>query len=324
MSRPPQYAPARPLFVRAARIVLPFAMSLAFFAYLFDRVDAGAVLAALSWRIALPFAGALAVFCAFTLAIEAQCLHRVLRAGGAHLDRVTAARIKAACYLLAILNYVFGAAGLTILLRRRAGLSLPEAASRVFLVSLFDLGAVLSIAVLSAAFIQVEALGVRMGLVAGLFLLILSGFLFLRIPTPIGFLERIRKLEVFVAPRTAPYPLLSELALLRFLFVASYVALAAVLFACFEIPVDPISLGLKVAILLVVSALPIAAAGLGTGQLVFVELFRGTAPEADLLAASLLFSIGLILARGLLGALFSLEFTREALEVQIHHEETAA
>lgn len=300
---------------RVFRYVLPFAMSVAFFAYLFSQIDAAAVLGALTLDIILPFAFALVIFNLVTLAIEAQCLHRVVQSAGSILDRMTAARIKAACYLLAILNYVFGAAGLTILLRRRAGLSIADAGSRVFLVSLFDVGAVLAIAALSAAFVQVDTLGVRMGLVVGLFFLILSGFGFLRIPTPIAFLERIRLLEIFVGPRTAPFSLLLELAALRFLFVGCYVLLAFALFAAFGIDVDPVSLGLKVSIMLVVSALPIAAGGLGTGQLVFVELFRGIAPEAELLAASLLFSIGLILSRGALGALFSLEFTKEAFQV---------
>lgn len=65
--------------------------------------------------------------------------------------------------------------------------------------------------------------------------------------------------------------------------------------------------------MLVVSALPIAAGGLGTGQIVFVELFSGLAPDAQLLAASIVFSIGMILARALIGFFFAPEFTREAL-----------
>jgi hypothetical protein len=66
--------------------------------------------------------------------------------------------------------------------------------------------------------------------------------------------------------------------------------------------------------MLVVSALPIAAGGLGTGQLVFVELFRGFASAAELLAASLFSSFGLIATRALLGLSFAFEFTREALD----------
>ena len=87
----------------------------------------------------------------------------------------------------------------------------------------------------------------------------------------------------------------------------------AALFWAFGIEVGLVRLAFNVAIVLAVSALPIAAGGLGTGQLVFVEVFKGAAPDAELLAASLVFSFGMIASRGLLGWAFALEFTREAL-----------
>lgn len=306
--------PRRSPAARILRILVPFVISVALLTYLFSRIDVAAVADAITLQIALRWLFPLILFNAFTLAIESQSLHRVVAAAGAHLGRWTAARIKAACYLLSILNFLAGAAGLSILLRRRAGLSLADAAGQVFLVSLCDVGAVLVLAALAAGFLQSDALGIRVGLIGFMIAVIVLGFLFLRIPTPLGLLESIRRLEVFRAPRTARISLLAELGALRLAFVLSYVALAAALFQAFEIEVSPIRLGLNVAIMLVVSALPIAAGGLGTGQLVFVELFRGLAPEAELLAASLLFSLGLISSRALLGLSFSLEFTREALD----------
>jgi len=65
--------------------------------------------------------------------------------------------------------------------------------------------------------------------------------------------------------------------------------------------------------MLVVSALPIAAGGLGTGQIVFVELFSGAASEPRLLAMSVVFSMAMIVSRALIGLLFASEFAREAL-----------
>jgi uncharacterized membrane protein YbhN (UPF0104 family) len=102
--------------------------------------------------------------------------------------------------------------------------------------------------------------------------------------------------------------------------VLTYVALMVALFRAFGIEVPILLLGLNVAILLVVSALPIAAGGLGTGQIAFVALFSGLAPDAQLLAASILLSIGLVVTRALLGLLFAPEFSREALSAQ--REET--
>jgi hypothetical protein len=309
-------------FTRFARIAIPFAISAALFAYLFSRIDASAVGDAVTTTIALRWALPLILFNVVTLAIESHCLHRVAVASGTLLDHWTAARIKAACYLLSILNYVIGAAGLSVLLRRRAGLGFTEAASMVFLISLFDIGAVLGLAALGAGFLQSDALGIRIGLIGFMIAAILAGFLFLRVPTRIAALETLRLLDVFRAPRTAPISLLVSLGILRVIFVLCYVALTGALLWAFEIEVGPIRLGLNVAIMLAVSALPIAAGGLGTGQLVFVELYRGLAPEAELLAASLVLAFGLIASRALLGASFALEFTQEALKAASDDPET--
>ena len=299
---------------RIVRIVLPFVVSGLLFAVLFARVDAGEVLGALTGKVALRWLPALVLFNVVTLAIEARCLHRVAGAVGASLAPLTAARIKAACYLLAILNYVIGAAGLSILLRRRTGLGLADAASMVFLISLFDIGSVLAMAALGAGFLTTETLGLRIGLIGSMLAAILAGFLFLRVPTRIPPLEWLRTQDVFRSPRTAPIGLLVEIGVLRAAFILCYVGLMWALLWAFDISVEPMRLALNVAIMLAVAALPIAAGGLGTGQIVFVEIFRGAASDAELLAASLVFSLGVIAARALLGLVFAMEFTREALD----------
>jgi uncharacterized membrane protein YbhN (UPF0104 family) len=66
-------------------------------------------------------------------------------------------------------------------------------------------------------------------------------------------------------------------------------------------------------LLSLISLLPIAVAGLGTGQVAFVYLFRNSANAETLLAASLALSAGTILLRVTLAATFAREFTREAL-----------
>ena len=77
-----------------------------------------------------------------------------------------------------------------------------------------------------------------------------------------------------------------------------------------------LALAVNICILLLVAALPIAAAGLGTGQIVFVELFKPWGDPAVLLAASLTLSLGLIITRAAIGLLFAQEFTAEALAAQ--------
>ncbi|MAG32869.1 MAG: hypothetical protein CL908_18480 [Deltaproteobacteria bacterium] len=292
---------------------LPFFVSAALLGYLFSRIDVAQALGYVTETVALRFVGPLVLFNLLTLALEAHCIHRVATSGGAHVSHLTGARIKAACYLLSILNYAIGAAGLSVLMRRRARVGMAEAASMVFLISLFDVGSVAALAAVAATFQQSGALGVRVGLLGLLLLAIVGGFVFLKAPISLGPLDRLRKLSVFSAPREASLPLLIELALLRALFIGSYVALAAALFWAYDIEVGAVQLAMSLAIMLVISALPIAAGGLGTGQIVFVELFSGLAPDAQLLSASIVFSVGLLATRAMLGFLFAHEFTREAL-----------
>ncbi len=308
--------PSPPRGRRILRTAAPFAVSLILLVYLFQRIDLHSALAYLNGGVLLRFLGPLLLFNVATLAIEARCLHRVTVSNpdDAHpLGHATAARIKAACYLLGLLNYALGAAGLSVLLQRRTGASLAAAAGMVFLISLLDIGSVLVWVATGAILLQTDAFGVRLGMVAAMIGAIVLGFVFLRLPISMGPLEVIRRLPIFRAPRRAEIPLLLEIGLLRLLFVGCFVALVAALFWSFGIDVELTQLALGVGVMLIVAALPIAAGGLGTGQIVFVELFSGLAPDAQLLSASILLSIAMILIRALVGLGFAPEFTREAL-----------
>ena len=299
-----------------ARRTVPIAVSVALLAYLFSRIDIRIALNFVTLDVTLRFLGPLIIFLIVSLVIETQCIFRVVEANpedASKLSRLTAARIKAACYLLGLLNYALGAAGVSILLQRRTGASLAAAAGMVFLVSLFDIGSVLVWVGGGAAIMQTEAVGVRLGIVAGLFLAIVAGFVFLRAAVDMGPLDRIRELPILRATRTAPTRLLIEIGILRLLFVGSFVVLVGALCWAFGVEVSAMRLAFNVGIMLVVSALPIAAGGLGTGQLVFVELFSGAASDAKLLAMSVVFSFSIIVTRALIGAAFASEFAREAI-----------
>lgn len=301
---------------RRARTVVPFVVSALLLAYVFDRIDIRIALDFLTLETVLRFCGPLLLFSIVTLVIEAQCLYRVVAenaADASRLSRTTAARIKAASYLLGVLNYALGAAGLSVLLRRRTQASIAAAAGMVVLISLFDIGSVLVWVVTGGAFLQTETAGLRLGLFAAMIGAIVAGFLFLRAPITMGPLEVVRQLPILRAARLAPIRLLVEIGLLRLFLVGCFVALVWALFWAFKTPVDPLALAFNVGIMLVVSALPVAAGGLGTGQIVFVELFSGIAPDTQLLAMSVVFSFAMIFSRAAVGLLFAPEFTEEAL-----------
>ena len=133
----------------------------------------------------------------------------------------------------------------------------------------------------------------------------------LRTSLPLGPLDRIRKLSIFDAARTTPLPLLGQLALLRALFACCFLGLIGAALRAFEIDVPLSYLLASVPVLIVVAMVP-SIAGLGTGQVAFIEVFGRYASEEELLACSLALSAGLIVLRAAMGLSFAREFTREA------------
>ena len=81
-----------------------------------------------------------------------------------------------------------------------------------------------------------------------------------------------------------------------------------------DVPIADVTV--NTSILLLVSTLPIAVAGIGTGQVVFVALFDSYANAETLIAASLTLSFGMIVTRAAVGLAFAREFTAEALAAQ--------
>ncbi len=305
----------------ALRWTLPFVVSAALLFYVFSGLDTSAVFDRFNARVALYFIPSLIVFLAISLWTEAICLVMVVREVPRDLDMITAARIKAASYLLSLLNYALGIGAVTVLLRRRARMELSEAAGSIFVISLFDLGSLLLMVSLGAALIDTEAAGLRVGIVLGAGGAIVAGFALLRAPVSLGPLDRVRELQVFRSARTLPIGLLIRLGFLRFAFVGLFVLLTHLTLLAFDVSIPPLHLVVNVSILLLISALPIAAAGLGTGQIVFVALLDRWASSEALLAASLTLSFGMIVTRSIMGLIFAREYTREALSA--NREESA-
>jgi hypothetical protein len=255
---------------------------------------------------------ALAAYGAATLLLESASLLRLIPVRPPEFGAWTAARIKCASYLLTIVNYALGSAALTVLLRRRAGLGLGEAASVVLLIAATDLLVILGLGSVAAASAGGDTPGVRVGAVALAAIAWFGGILLLRLPGPLGPLERLRSLAVFEALRTTPLPHLVELLCLRLIFAGCFIGVASAAFVGFGIEVPTARLVLGMSVLAVVGALPIAVAGLGTGQVAAVYVFAGVAPPETLIAVSLVLSAGLLALRAAMGAVFAREFMREA------------
>jgi hypothetical protein len=300
---------------------IPFLISALLLAWVFQGMEWGELRDKLTFETVQVFGPALIAFLAVSLLIEAVCLVDVVSHSHHMPSLLVAARIKAASYPLGILNYALGIGAVTLLLRRRVGMSLQEAAGAVGVIGLFDLGSLIAIIAVGAALMGAETPGVQAGVLAAVAAAIGIGFATLRAPFSLGWIDRLRDLPILHAARTLPLSVLVRLACLRLIFTGNFIALGWAVLAGFGVDGIPLlSLAVNISVLLVVAALPIAAAGLGTGQWVFVELFKPWADPATLLAASLTLSLGLIVTRAAIGLVFAREFTAEALAAQKEEE----
>ena len=293
--------------------VLPVVVSLGVLAFLFQSVDFGLVVAALDWRVIGYLLPALLVYGAATLALEAASITILMSTKPEGFGMWTAARIKCASYLIGIVNFALGAGALTILLRRRANLNLAESASVVLTITSVDL-VILMLMAAAGTLVDAGPSGVNAGLFVLLVIAFVVGMTVLRMPANLGPIERLRSLTIFQALRTTPLSLLSRLAVMRVLFTSSFIALGGAAFAGFDIAIPLSDLTIGMVFVGVVSALPIAIAGLGTGQAAVVAVFGHLADRETLLALSLVLTAGMLALRTGMGLLMAREFTREALE----------
>ena len=294
--------------------VLPFLVSVGLLTFLLWQMGARKVIDQLTPDVLLMLVPAMLAFGAISLLIEAICLVRLVPASRDVFSLMTAARVKSASYLLYIVNYALGAGALTLLLRRRAGMSLSDAGGVVILLAAFDLGLLLLVTAVGATWFGAETPGILAGVIATAGVGLVGGLAVLRSSLSLGPLERIRSMTLFRAARTSAPGLLIELGLLRLLFVFNFIGLAWVALVSFGVIVPLGDVIVNFAIVALISTLPIAVAGLGTGQAAFVYAFRDWAAEETLFACSLTFSAGLIILRAGLGYVFSQEYVREALQ----------
>jgi len=292
--------------------VAPAVVTLAGLAWIFSRIGLQSVADRLSVDSLSLLIPTLVVFCAGSLWIEAECLVRLLPGSRDVFQLSTASRIKAASYPLALLHYAIGMAGLSILLSRRTGHTIAEATGVVALITLFDIGIQLVLMVAGITALGTQGPAAQIGVATLVVAAIILGFIGLRTTISLGPLDRIRKLAIFDAARSTPLRLLAELAAFRFVFALFFVALIGLSCRAFGIEVPWTYLLATVPVLIVVAIIP-SIAGLGTGQIAFVELFGQYGDGATLLACSLALSTGLLVMRASIGLLFAREFTREAL-----------
>jgi len=294
------------------KVAAPLVVSVAAVAYLNHTIDFAGVMGRMTLHAASILVPALLAYCAVSLFLESMSLVRLAppaRQDDFHLT--TAARIKAASYLLSLIHYALGAGTLSLLLRRRARIGFADAAGMVILIMIFDLGMVMLLVSAGVGLIATGTPGLQFGMLPAAIGFLIVGLVGLRMPISLGPLDRIRNLELFRAARTTAPRLLLELAILRLAFVLSFELLGWAALTAFDVMVPFGDLLVNFSLVALAGTLP-AVAGIGPSQVGMVEFFSSFGDRETLLACSIALSAGLILFRGAIGMLFAREFTREA------------
>ncbi len=294
-----------------SKFILPIAISLSAIYYLAGSIDLSKVLPEMNMRIITILLPALLAYGAASLFIEAMSLRRPMHDSREDFTLTTAARVKAASYLLGMIHYALGAGSLTLLLRRRAGVGLGEAAGIVMLIMMLDLGLTLSMVALGATLIATTTVPLQLGMIAAGIGVIFGGFALLRARFSLGPIDRIRDLDLFRAARTIPTRDLVELFALRLCFVLCFEFVGWAALVAFDIWVPLGDLLVNFSAVALIAVLP-AVAGIGPSQVGMVEFFREFGSPERLLACSIALSAGMITMRALIGLSFAGEFSREA------------
>ncbi len=216
--------------------------------------------------------------------------------------------IKAASYVLNIVNYNAATVGMAWVVARRKKVGMLESLAALAVLSYIDLVALSALLVLGLA-LSADALAdqpqlvERLSVVAGaVFVLALGVLLLLQSPLRHRWLERLRSLAILrpiaaVAPRSMLMGVL-----MRALFVMGYVANSYGVMLAFGMEPRLDLLLLYVPILSVVGVVPLSISGLGTTQILMRTFYapmvtdgRAAGPVID--AFSTVVIIGFILAR---------------------------
>jgi hypothetical protein len=214
--------------------------------------------------------------------------------------------LRGATYLLAIIHYGAGQAGMAYFLKTRHDVPLQRAAGAAMLTMGSNALTVAACAALGVALGGAPASPalrlVLYAIAAGL-----PGYLAVVAWAP-GFLTRVPLLQPIFAAGVRGHLIISAARLPHVLTLIAGNAIAMRLFGIVVGPADAVAL---LPLVFIVGVLPISPSGLGTGQAMAVALFAGFAPgltldarQAEVLAYSLALQVSSILAQALIGMVF--------------------
>ncbi|OFV89220.1 MAG: hypothetical protein A3J75_07735 [Acidobacteria bacterium RBG_16_68_9] len=287
--------------VRIIRRLLPWLVAAGILSILIRRAGGAPLREAVRDADLVWLLGATVVCTLGMFALDAVALARAISWFNCPISARDIAPVKAAAYLLNIINYNAGSGAIAVWLARHRQVPFLEAASAVLFVNIVDaLVLVAFMAIGLPAFAPplragvVTIVGVTAVLFVGNLLYWRAGFDFL-------ILGRLRHWPIFKSFRAASFAHYLRLAAIRVPFDLLFIANHWAGLRAFGIDVPAIKILAYVPVISFIGVVPITVSGLGTVQAAVVFLFSPYGTEARLLAFSLVLTLALSGVRALLG-----------------------
>ena len=278
----------------------PLVLTVAIFVVIFLRIPFGRLVDGLSHARLLPFLALMGTFSVVFFAIDTLVLTKMVRWFHGPLAYRDLLPVRAATYIVSIVNTQLAQGALALYIHRRFMTPLAEIAGTVAVLILLEVTQLVLFATVGMLVFPNE---VPAGLLYGpLALAAVWAVLLLALRGPWS--DRFAANPFLRTFRSAtPAQLLVVLALKASTFVLALLvhSLALPLFGV-HIPTPRLLAFLP--IVFMVAALPLTVAHLGTSQAAWIYFFNDYAPEADLLAYSLAAHLTFMLANGMLGLIF--------------------
>jgi hypothetical protein len=294
-------ATIRPRGVTVLRRLVPWVVSVAILTILIRRAGQPAIYeAARNARLFL--LGAVTVICtAGMFLLDALALSRVVSWFNCRASPREMAPVKAAAYLINVINYNAGSGAIAFWLRQCKGVPFLEGASSLLFLNVVD--AMVLVGFMAVALPVLDP-PLCTGVLAAVCIAALGftgNLLYWRRGIDFILLGRLRGWPIFKSFREASLGHYLRLAIIRvpfdFLFMANF--WLGLRFFGVEVPV--MIAAAYIPVVLFVGVVPITVSGLGTVQAATVFLFRAYATEARLLTFSLVLTLALTAVRAAFG-----------------------
>ncbi len=284
-----------------ARRVVPWLVAICILAVLLRRAGAASLRDAVGNADLVLLLGATALCTLGMFALDVLALSRVVSWFNCPTAMREIAPVKAAAYLINILNYNAGSGAIALWLARHKRVPFLEAASAVLFINVVD---ALVLVAFMAVGLPVLRPPMRAGvaMVIGIAVLAFTGnLLYWRAGVDFLVLRRLREWPIFKSFRQARIAHYARLAAIRVPFDLLFIANHWAGLRAFGVAAPPLMVLAYVPVISFISIVPITVSGLGTVQAAVVVLFKPYGSEAQLLAFSLAVSLALNGARAVLG-----------------------